>query len=92
MIGCLCLTEIKQVLNQHAEWSAPVTNVIFANDLVSDEREHAHERVTNHCGAQMADVHFLGHVGCRVVNDDTLARDSADTKTRIAGYFVEKPG
>ena len=38
--------------------------------------EHAHQSVADHRGAQVADVHLLGDVGRRVVDDDALRRST----------------
>ena len=55
--------------------------------------EHAHERVADHGGAEVPDVHLLGDVGRRVVDDDrargraagaTPSRSSAATSASCA--------
>jgi hypothetical protein len=46
--------------------------VILPQDLVTDKAEHPGEGIPDHRAAQVPDVHLLGHVGCRVVDDDPL--------------------
>ena len=47
-----------------------------------EERVHAHERIADHGGAEVAGVHLLGHVRRRVVDDDGLRRAAAATPSR----------
>ena len=68
------LADVEQVLDEHAERAAPVADVVLADDVVADERQHAHERVADHRRAQVADVHLLGDVRRRVVDDDRALR------------------
>ena len=56
------------MLNQHAKRGAPVADVIFANNTVSNKLQHAHQRITNHRAAQMPNVHFFCHVWRRIVD------------------------
>ena len=63
---------VEHVLGQHPELRAPVAEVVHADDAVTLELEHAHERVADHGRAQVADVHLLGHVGRGVVDGDDL--------------------
>ena len=63
---------VQHVLGQHPELRAPVAQVVHADDAVTLELEHAHERVADHGRAQVADVHLLGHVGRGVVDGDDL--------------------
>ena len=60
------------MLDQHAERRSPVADVVLADDPVPDEREHAYQRVADHGAAQVPDVHLLGDVGRRVVDDHRL--------------------
>ena len=45
---CILFTKIDEMLNQHAEWSTPVANVVLANDCVSNETHNSHECIANH--------------------------------------------
>ncbi len=62
---------------------APVADVVLANDGVTDELEHAHQRVADERGAQVADVHLLGHVRCRVVDDGDLGDGRTHTEVGV---------
>ena len=75
------------MLDQHAERRAPVADVVLADDAVAEEVEHAHQRVADDRGAQVADVHLLGDVRRRVVDDHRLdvgrrTRRPADRRQR----------
>ena len=65
---------VEQVLDEHAERRAPVTDVVLAPHVVTEERQHAGQGVPDERAAEVADVHLLGHVGRRVV-DDHRSRD-----------------
>ena len=71
-------TEIDEVLDEHPERPAPVADVVLAHDVVAEHVEHPHERVTDHRRAEVPDVHLLGHVGRRVVDDDAFGRSRRD--------------
>src|SRR5260221_9308858 len=62
------------MLDEHAEWGAPVTDVVLPDDLVASEFSRAAERVADHRRPQMPDVHLLGDVRCRIVDRDDLWR------------------
>jgi len=47
-ISCNILTEVDQMLDQHAEWSAPVADVVFTKDVVTEEDVHSHKGITDH--------------------------------------------
>ncbi len=64
--------DVEQVLDEHAERRAPVPDVVLAQDAVAEKAEDPGQRVADDGGAQVADVHLLGHVGRRVVDDDGL--------------------
>ena len=74
MISGFGLPQIEQMLDEHAERRTPVADVVLPDHLVTDELEHAHQRVADDGGTQMADVHLLGHVGGRVVDDHAATR------------------
>ena len=42
MLGRFGFAEIEQMLNQHAKGCSPVADVIFANHIVANKREHAY--------------------------------------------------
>jgi len=46
--------------------------VILPDDVVPDVAQHVAQCVADHRGPQVADVHLLGHVRLRVVDDDPL--------------------
>jgi hypothetical protein len=69
---CVDAAEVDHVLDEHAEGRAPVADVVLADDGVADELQHAHQRVADDRGAQVADVHLLGHVRRRVVHHRDL--------------------
>ena len=61
--------DVEQVLNEHAEGCAPVADVVLAPHVVTEEPEHAGERVADERAAQVSDVHLLGDIRRRVVDD-----------------------
>ena len=69
-MSSILFTHINEVLNQHAEWCAPVTNVVLAKHRISNKLEHSHNGIADDCGTQMPNVHFFGNVWSRVVNND----------------------
>ena len=89
--------DVEQVLDEHAERRPPVADVVLAPHVVAEEAEHAGQRVADERGAQVADVHLLGHVGRRVVDDapsrgvatgSTPSRASAESAATCAGHEV----
>ena len=72
-------------VNDHAELGAPVADVIVADYVVAGELQHPAERVADHGGADMPDVHGLGDVGGREVDDESSRLgDRGDAQPPIA--------
>ncbi len=93
VFGGTLLAEVDQVLDQHAERRAPVADVVLTDDVVAEEVEHAHEGVADQRGAQVPDVHLLGDVRRRVVDDHGLGRgDRCDAEAVVAGHLGEMGG
>ena len=53
---------VEQVLDQHAERGAPVADVVVPDHPVPGELQDARDGVADDGGAQVPDVHLLGHV------------------------------
>jgi hypothetical protein len=70
--ACIFLLLFFQVSNQHPELRTPVTHVVCTDNVVTEELQRAHGRITNDGGAQVTDVHLFRHVWRRVVNHDGL--------------------
>src|SRR6185503_5859762 len=66
------LADVEHVLDQHAERSAPVADVVLANHLVARELEQPRERVADDRRAHVSDVHLLRDVRRRVIDDDAI--------------------
>ena len=64
--------DVEEVLDEHAEWCAPVADVVLTDDRVAEEFVGAGQGVADDGGAQVADVHLLGHVRRRVVDGHRL--------------------
>jgi hypothetical protein len=77
------LTDLDQVLDEHAERRAPITDVVLPDHSVPEMLERAGERVPHHGRAQVPDVHLLGDVGRRVVDDDDPRRIARDAEHRV---------
>jgi hypothetical protein len=77
------LTDLDQVLDEHAERRAPVTDVVLPDHPVPEMLQRAGERVPHHGRAQVPDVHLLGDVGRRVVDDDDPRRIARDAEHRV---------
>ena len=85
-LGVLGPADVDQVLDQHAERRPPVADVVLPPHVVAEEPEHAGQRVADERAAQVADVHLLGHVGRRVVDDDRLGvRRRRHAQPRVGG-------
>ena len=74
--------EVEQMLDQHAERTAPVADVVLADHVVAEELEHPHQRVADHGRAEVAGVHLLGDVRRRVVDDDRRRVAAGATPSR----------
>ncbi len=78
------------MLEQHPERRAPVAEVVLADHRVPLRREHAREDVADDGAAEVPDVHLLGHVGGRVVDDDRLGRGRrSEAQGRRSGRLAE---
>ena len=64
------------MLDEHAEGRPPVADVVLPEHGVALEGQDAGQRVADGRGAQVADVHLLGHVGRGVVDEHRLGRRS----------------
>jgi hypothetical protein len=78
---------LEQVLDQHPELRSPITEVVLPQDQAALELQAAHQRVADDRAAQVPDVHLLGDVGLRVVDD----RDGARRRRRDAQPPVGAP-
>ena len=72
LVGGLGLADVEQVLDQHAERRAPLADVVLPDDRVAQPLQQPHRRVADDRRAQVPDVHLLGRVRRRVVDDDRL--------------------
>ena len=60
---------------------------------MTDELEHPHQCIADDGGAQVADVHLLGHIGRRVVDHDPLGRrDAAHPEVLVARHLGHLAG
>ena len=73
------------MLDEDPERPSPVADVVLAHHLVSEERQHAHQRVTDDRAAHVADVQLLGGVRRRVVDKVAPSRLGGDTQSGIPG-------
>ncbi len=55
--------------NEHAELRAPVPDVVLSDHVVSEKAEHTGEHVADDRPAQVSDVHLLGDVRLRILDD-----------------------
>ena len=65
--------EIAVPLDDHPELGTPVPHVVVGRDTVALEPEHPGQGVADDSAAKMADMHRLGNVGARII-DDHVAR------------------
>ncbi len=83
-------SHVREVLDEHPERRAPVSHVVLANHAMPEEVEHARERVADDGAPDVADVHLLGHVRPRVVDDDDLPLLEAPDARALAGGHVRE--
>jgi hypothetical protein len=74
------LAHVEQVFDQHPERRAPVADVVLPDHVVAEALQGAGQGVADHGGAQVPDVHLLGHVRGRVVDDHALRPFAGDTE------------
>jgi len=81
------------MLDEHAEWRAPVAKMILSDDRVAAGFERTRERVANDRAAEMADVHLLRDVRRRVVDNNLLGGSAALEERFLAlPRLDQKPG
>ena len=78
--------------DEHPKLRPPVAHVIVAHDLVARKFEDAGDGVANDRAPQMADVHFLGQIGMRVVEYDLLRRVLGHAESRIGQHVPQLRG
>jgi len=88
MLGRFVLAEVDEMFDEHAERSTPVADVVLADHFVTHELEHPHQGVADDRAAQVPDVHLLGHVRSRVVDDHLASARSRPHAETIAGRNV----
>ena len=85
--------DVDEVLDEHAERAAPVTDVVLPHDVVADGLEQPHQGVADDRRAEVPDVHLLGDVRRRVVDDDALGmRGAGDAEALVGGHLGELSG
>ena len=57
-------------VNDHAELSAPVAQVIVANHTMAEESKHSTECIADDRGTNVSHMHRLGDVGRREIDDN----------------------
>ena len=83
--------QIDEVLDQHAERCSPVADVIFADHSVANRLTHAHQRIADHRGAKVPDMHLLGNVWRGVIDDHGFCRCSlVHAKARITCCIMQQ--
>ena len=82
------LFQLFQVGDQHAELGTPVADVVGPNHLVAEKFQGTHHGIADDGGAQVTYVHFLGHVGGRVIHHHGLRL----FHRRYVGAFVGDHG
>ena len=80
------------MLDQHPERCPPVPDVVLADDRVPKVLEGPGQRVTDHGGAQVADVHLLGDVRCGVVDRDAQGRLARHAGARVRRHRRDLAG
>ena len=59
-------------INNHAELGAPVADVIVANHIMAEEAQCAADGIADHCRTNVAHMHWLGHIGAGIIDDECL--------------------
>src|SRR4051812_17288752 len=81
------------MLDQHSKLGSPIADVVLANHLMSLKLQYPADRVADDRAAEMANVHFLGNIGPRVINDDALRlRYFRNAAARVLGPRLHLPG
>ena len=68
MIVSRVITKVFVAIDDHAELGAPVTQVIVADDLVTQELKCAAKSISDHRGTDVPHVHGFGYIGRGVVD------------------------
>src|SRR5512140_532151 len=85
-------------LNKHTELSAPVADVILADDFVAFKFEHAANSIADNRASKMADMHLFCNIRAGKIDDDgfrilnladaqPLRRISIDFKKPLGNKF-----
>ena len=91
--GRALLLHVEQVLEQHAERRAPITDVILTNYVVTPKCEHATQRVTDDRRTQMPRVHLLGDIGRPIVDHAHVTHFGfLHAERRLGQHFAERLG
>ena len=67
-----CCALFRHESQQHAELCAPVADMVLSNDRMAQTFQHPGDAVTDNCAAQMPNMHLLGQIRARVVDDYAL--------------------
>ena len=71
-------------IDDHPELRAPIADVVIADGLMSEELERAIDAVADDGRTNMADVHRLGDIRGRIVDDDrSRPVDRRDAESRV---------
>ena len=69
---------------------APVAEMILPDDMVAAERQHARHRIADDRAADVPDVHFLGNIRRRIIDNDACwLRVAVDPEPRVSGNRVK---
>ena len=74
--------DVVEVGDQASELRAPVADVVLPDDRVAERFENSCDGVADDRAAQVVDLHLLGEVGVRVVDDHALAGLGIDGGSR----------
>ncbi len=77
--------------DEQAELRAPVAEVIVADHVVADRAQEPTDRVADDRRAEVSDVHLLGDVRARVVDDDLLGRVDLLDAEALVREVVREP-
>ena len=76
---------LDELFDEDAERATPIADVVLADDVMTEEPEHANHGVTDHGAPQVTDVQLFGDVRGRIVDEVAPGWVGGDAEPVVAG-------